>query len=406
MPLQAPRVTNQAAHQLSLSDLVARLNPDGTVAKVAEILSQRNEILSDIPYVTGNLPTGHRFSVRTSLPKAYWKMMNRGVPTSKSSVAMMEETFGKLQAQSKIDKDELKLNNNSKAFRFLEEKSFIEALNQGMTEALFYNDSRVHPEGFMGLAPRYDHLVPETDRFDPNCVDICKNVLDAGGTGDHLTSIWLIGWSTDTVFGIVPQGEKVGIDVEDKGEQKERDEFGNDYFVMQTVYSWTNGLAIKDPRYVVRIANVDAQELLKGKGMGTGDLKAEDSYNLILLIEKAINLIPSRGDVHLCMYMNADVLHALNVINLRSNTQVVRLLDGMDQFGRNVSWNQFIDVPIRRVDKLTNLEKQLVEVSTLSTYSGVTQEGVALTAGAYAAAEVAATKAAEVAATNSKAKSK
>lgn len=398
MPLQAPRVTREGSEQLSLADLASRLAPDGSVAKIAEILSQRNEILSDIPYVTGNLPTGHRFSVRTSLPKAYWKMMNRGVPSSKSSVAMMEETFGKLQAQSKIDRDELKLNNNSKAYRFLEDKAFIEALNQGMTEALFYNDSRVHPEGFMGFAPRYDHLVPEADRFDPNCVDPCKNVLDAGGTGDHLTSIWLIGWSTDTVFGIVPKGEKVGLETEDMGLQKEIDEFGNDYFVYQTLYSWTNGLAIKDHRYVVRIANVDAQELLKGKGMGTGDLKAEDSYNLILLIEKAINLIPSRGDVHLCLYMNADVLHALNVINLRSNTQVVRILDGMDQFGRNVSWHQFIDVPIRRVDKLTNLEKQLVEVSTLSTFSGRTRGGVAETAGQIAEAEVAAA--------NAKAKSK
>lgn len=393
MPLAAPRVTNLQAGQLSLSDLASRLNPDGSVAKVAEILSQRNEILSDIPYVSGNLPTGHRFSVRTSLPKAYWKMMNRGVPSSKSSVAMMEETFGKLQAQSKIDRDELKLNGNEKAYRFLEDKAFIEALNQGMTEALFYNDSRVHPEGFMGLAPRYDHLVPFNDRFDPKCVDVCKNVLDAGGTGEHLTSIWLIGWSTDTVFGIVPKGEKIGLEYQDMGLQKEIDEFGNDYFVYQSIYSWTNGIAIKDWRYVVRIANVDPFDLLKGKGMGTGDLKAEDSNNLILLIEQAINMIPSRGDVHLCMYMNADVLHALNVINLRSNTQVVRILDGIDQFGRNTSWNQFIDVPIRRVDKLTNNEKQLVEVSTLATYSNFSRGGVTATAGEIAEAEVAAANA-------------
>lgn len=399
MPLQAPRVTNQNLQQLSLADLAARLNPDGSVAKVAEVLTQTNEILADIPYVQANEYTGHRFSVRTSLPKAYWKMLNRGVPASKSSVASVTETLGRLQALSKIDKQELELNGNSKAFRFLEEKAFIEALNQSMTEALFYNDSRVHPEGLMGFAPRYDHLVSEADRFDPKCVDICKNVLDAGGTGDHLTSIWLIGWSTDTVFGIYPKGDVgYGLKSEDLGNQQAFDEFGNTYQTVQTEYSWTCGLAIKDPRYVVRIANVDPQELLKGKGMGTGDLKAEDSYNLVMLIDKAINLIPSRGNVHLCMYMNTDVLHALNVINYRTNAQVVRILDGIDQFGRNVSWNQFRDVPLRRVDKLTNLEKQLVEVSTLSTFSGRSRGGVVETAGQIAEAEVAAA--------NAKAKSK
>lgn len=390
MPLQAPVVTNQAKEQLSLYDLVSRLNPDGTVVKVAEILNQQNEILSDIPVVIGNLPTGHKFSVRTSLPKAYWKMMNRGVPASKSSVASVEETFGKMQAMSMIDNEELKLNGNSKAYRFLEDQAFIEAMNQSMTEALFYNDARVHPEGLMGFAPRYDHLVPEADRFSPDCVDVCKNVLDAKGTGDRLTSIWIIGWSNNTVFGIVPKGdEKYGLDYKDLGLQQVYDEFHNPYLVYESIYTWTLGLAIKDYRYVVRIANVDPDELLTGKGMGTGDIKKENSFNLIMLLNQALEMFPSTSDVHMAIYMNRDVLNALNIISLRSNTQIIRITEGMNQFGQNTVWKTFRDIPLRRVDKLSNKEKQLVEVSTLSTFSNRTAGGQAVTAGTYAAAEVA-----------------
>jgi hypothetical protein len=48
------------ANALNLADWAKRLDPDGNVPVVAELLSQTNEILEDALFVEGNLPTGHR----------------------------------------------------------------------------------------------------------------------------------------------------------------------------------------------------------------------------------------------------------------------------------------------------------------------------------------------------------
>ena len=42
---------------VTLLDWAKSIDPDGSVAKVAELLHQSNEILMDMPWVEGNLPT-------------------------------------------------------------------------------------------------------------------------------------------------------------------------------------------------------------------------------------------------------------------------------------------------------------------------------------------------------------
>ena len=41
----------------TLADVARRLDPNGRIARMAEILNQYNEILDDIPWIEGNLPT-------------------------------------------------------------------------------------------------------------------------------------------------------------------------------------------------------------------------------------------------------------------------------------------------------------------------------------------------------------
>ena len=79
---------------LTLIDWAKRLDPDGKVPVIAELLSQSNEILEDFVLVEGNLPTGHRVTIRTGLPTVYWRQLNQGVPTSKSTTAQVDEGIG------------------------------------------------------------------------------------------------------------------------------------------------------------------------------------------------------------------------------------------------------------------------------------------------------------------------
>jgi hypothetical protein len=52
------------ANALTLADWAKRLDPQGKVPSIVELLAQSNEILQDMLWVEGNLPTGHRTTVR------------------------------------------------------------------------------------------------------------------------------------------------------------------------------------------------------------------------------------------------------------------------------------------------------------------------------------------------------
>jgi len=57
---------------LTYSDWAKRLDDGYRVAMIIELLSQTNEILDDMLVMEGNLPTGHKTTVRTGLPQATW----------------------------------------------------------------------------------------------------------------------------------------------------------------------------------------------------------------------------------------------------------------------------------------------------------------------------------------------
>ena len=70
--------------KVTLLDIAKSMDPDGRVADVAELLTQSNEILYDMPWMEGNMPTGHKGTIRTGLPSSVWRQMYQGVPPSKS----------------------------------------------------------------------------------------------------------------------------------------------------------------------------------------------------------------------------------------------------------------------------------------------------------------------------------
>src|SRR3954471_8243560 len=190
-----------ATTALTLADWAKRIGPDGNVAVLAELLSQTNEILEDAVFVEGNLPTGHRLTIRTGLPQVYYRMINQGVPTSKSTTTQVDEAVGILEARSHIDVELAKLNGNTAAFRLSEDQAFIEAMNQTMAGALFYGNPGTDPRQFLGLQTRYSSLSAGNG----------QNILDAGGTGSNNCSIYLVVWGENTVFCPFPKGSKAGL---------------------------------------------------------------------------------------------------------------------------------------------------------------------------------------------------
>src|SRR5881396_2309811 len=91
--------------KVTLLEWAKTLDPDGSTAKVAELLTQSNEVLTDMPFIEGNLPTGHRTTVRTGIPPGIWRQMYQGVPPAKTLRAQITDACGILENRNEIDKD-------------------------------------------------------------------------------------------------------------------------------------------------------------------------------------------------------------------------------------------------------------------------------------------------------------
>ena len=84
---------------------------------------------------------------------------------------------------------------------------------------------------------------------------------NAGAGVGTETSIYLVVWGENTVFCPFPKGSKAGLMHQDLGEESVPDASNNFYQALRTLYTWENGLVVKDWRYVVRVCNVNVTDL-------------------------------------------------------------------------------------------------------------------------------------------------
>jgi len=319
---------------LTLADWAKRVDPDGKVPTIVELLNQSNEILTDMVWREGNLPTGHRTTVRTGLPAIAWRLLNQGVTPSKSLTAQIDEQTGILEAWSEVDVDLVLLNGNEQAFRLSEARAFIEAMNQELARVLFYGNASVNPEQFTGLSVRYSSSTA------PNG----SNVIKAGGAGADNASIWLICWGDETISGIFPKGSKAGLIHEDFGKVTAEVTAGlpgSRMRVYQERFQWKPGIALKDWRYVVRICNIDVS-----------DTDAANIKTIITNMETALETPPNRLGKPV-FYMNRTMRRLLR----REARESVGAGGGLtyENFdGKRIL--MFGDAPVRLVDQLLNSE--------------------------------------------------
>jgi hypothetical protein len=338
---------------VTLLDWSKSIDPDGKTATVVELLNQTNEILTDMQWIEGNLPTGHRTSIRTGLPSTIWRKLYQGVPASKSLRATVEDTVGMLETRAEVDTELANLNGNTQDFRLSEGQAFMEAMNQDMAQTLIYGDASLNPERFNGLAVRYNTI-------NVNTSDIARNVISGGGSG-NCTSVWLVVWGTNTVHGIFPKGSKAGLEHRDLGEIDAFDAAGNRYRAFADHWKWKCGLTVKDWRYVVRIANISVSDLLAL----TGTQAITANTFLPKLMVRALARIPFRGMGKAVFYASRSVKAALAVGAMDRNQQVLSLQSSVQEFGKvepgfvNDGTVTVLGVPVRTIDRLLETETAL-----------------------------------------------
>lgn len=323
----------------TLLDISQRIDPDGKINAIVEQLVQTNEILDDMEWKEGNLPTGEKTTIRTGLPAATWRKLNYGVQPSKSVTAQITDTTGMLEAYAEVDKALAELNGNTASWRMSEDSAFLESMNQTMAATFFYGDTSVNPERFVGLSPRFSSVSTSTAAS-------AASVIDAGGTGSDNGSIWLVCWGPSTVYGIYPKGSKAGFEREDLGQQTLYDANNGRFEGYRTHYVWNCGLVVRDWRYVIRIANIDQSDLIKTAATGA---------DIIDLMVQAIELLPNIKLGRPVFYVSRAVR---SMLRRQTMNKTVYQLTTDNISGRHVL--SFDGIPVRRSDQLLATEARLV----------------------------------------------
>lgn len=317
----------------TLVDVATRLDPNGAIAAIAELLAQKNEIIPDMHWQEGNLPTGDRITQRTGLPTVMARQINQGVTPSKSTTAQVDEATAMLEGFCEVDKKLVDLNGNTAAYRLSEVSAFMESMNQGFANLLMYGDPTAAPAVFRGLAPRYASSTGYSG----------QNILKGGGSGSVNTSIYLVVWGPESVYGLYPKGSKAGLEHTDLGVQVVENAAGIGgarMLAYRDHWKWECGLAVRDWRYVVRICNIDTT-------ITSNNIAAD----LIGLMSRSLDRPPTLNAGRAAFYMNRTLHSILKIQALAKSSNALSVEEGLTQIEV-----KFLGVPLRKVDQLLNTE--------------------------------------------------
>lgn len=319
----------------TLADLVGRLDGDGNIAPIAEILNQELPILKDLGFVECNKTDGYLHTIRTGLPEPTWRKLYGGVQPSKSETAQVTDTCGNLESYAEVDKDLADINGNTAAWRLSEDRAFIEAMGQTMAQTMFYGDTSKNPERFMGIASRYNRLSSGTK---PPASS--RNVVSCGGTGNNLTSIYFI--SHAVFHGIYPKGSKAGLSKTDRGQVTVTKSDGSMYEAYRTHYKWVAGTTLDDWRGCARVCNI----ALSGTAT-TGDA-------LIKAMIEAKNKIEAKYLSRLKIYVPRDIKTVLELAALEKSASCLSITEAAGQFQTS-----FFGIPIEVCDAISTAEAEV-----------------------------------------------
>jgi hypothetical protein len=239
---------------MTSDDIKKMVGPDGLMLEIVNTLFLENQILNDVVWQEGNLPTGNLTGIATSIPRPGIRVLNQGANRSKASRKQITDTCCILEDNSEVDEEVIALAPNKEAARNSEDGLHAEGFRQSAAEMMFYGNTDANDGEFNGLDVRYNKT--SAVKTEPG-----YQVILGGGSASTNTSIWLVDWSANGVVGIYPKGSQAGLKTNDEGRLRVEDNAGNPFYAYCTNMKWKLGLAVKNYRKAARVANVDVATL-------------------------------------------------------------------------------------------------------------------------------------------------
>jgi hypothetical protein len=312
------------SNSLSLVEVAKRKAPDGTMAEIAEVLEEQNEILQDAVWYEANDTFSNVTTRRSQEPSGSFRKLNQGVGKESSKTTTIIDTVAILETRAENDIEVINAFPDPVRARNDENIAFIRGLSKTAATKMIYGNSSTTPEEFTGIAPRLDTLATS------------KNVLNAGGTGADLASIYVIDWGRQGVYMTFPKNSKVGLGHTDLGIETVTDSNGNKLSAYVDKFTWKLGMVVRNDKSIGRIANIETT--------GTSNIFNED--DLITLLNR-MTKGPGRR-----IYVNETIMTQMEIkLKDKTNTFFSKA-DGLAP-GPVLT---FKGVPIRLVEKILDTE--------------------------------------------------
>lgn len=318
---------------MTIVQLAKRMDGEGSMLyKIAEVVAEHDEAMSDAIWMESNRTASHVTSVRESQPSGTLRQINKGVKPTLSQVGQEVDFIGFIEDMSLVDDRLIRLapKGQKQQVRSDEDIAHLKGLSETASSYLFYGDRTVTPGAFDGFATRRNKLGLEG----------VYNM--AGSDASNNTSVYAVTWGKDYTHMIYPRGSKIGISKEDFGLQVLPDPNLAGALLPMWV-SWfyfDMGAVVRYPRGLSRIANIDPTETLT---------------NLRPMFDRmieAINHSPGRGkEGNLVLYCNEEMF---NVFDRLAYDVTVPNVWTKDVGG--VPQTFFRGVPLRRSDLIVNDE--------------------------------------------------
>lgn len=319
--------TLNSSDRLTAIEAVKRDGVNEDQRRIIEELTVTNELLLDAPIVEANDRTVNKNVVRTALPHGQHRIYNQGVGSAASQTKTIHDTVSQLAIYSKVDASLVKNASNPQEFLMDECAAFLHGMGEDMAEDIVYGDHSKNPAYIDGFATRRNKIDNKT-------------VFDFGGTGNNLTSIYLVKWGKQFVKYIYPR-EAMGLGVQriDKGIQTVKSETGDgEYEAYVNYFQADYGISVGNEKSLIRLANVPLN--------ATGEN----------IIKKILSLRAKlvQGDGTISVLCNNDIMSLMDIATLDKNNVVYT---AEDPWGRELT--KIRDMRLRQVDAILSTESAI-----------------------------------------------
>ena len=187
--------------------------------------------------------------------------------------------------------------------------------------------------GVLGLAERYNKM----PGANPELTDKKRQVVDFGGTGTALQSIYIVKWHQDELTGLYPKHTAAGLKIKVLEDQLLPDKNGKLLVSHVTDYKQWFGLKVRDHRYAARVCNIPSDDIL------TDEAAQQMLFEKLIIANNRIHEV-SGGRV--VIYVSPDIYSMLEIAAFKKSNLAL----GYSAIEGDTRVLRFSGIPIRQND--------------------------------------------------------